>query len=309
MTDVRVRDGWADRIVGSVTAPAGPGPTLIGIGGIHGNEPAGLRALEAVLAELREPGRGLVGGRFIALAGNRPALRAGVRYVDRDLNRIWAEGDELDDVEGRERGELLSFLEGFRRESPASTLLVDLHTTSGSAPPFVVVGDGCASRELALALPAPLVLALSTEIRGTLVEYLAREGWTSVGFESGSHHGVESVALSTAALWLLLGASGLLARGDRRVAEARRHLKAAAEGLPRAVEVFHHHPVSGETEFRMYPGYRSFQPVEEGELLATEGSDEVRAPASGRLLMPLYQRTGGEGFFLARVVPLASGRG
>ena len=303
-----MKDGRVyDRILGSAAAPGAAGPTLIAIGGIHGNEPAGVRALEVVLTELGKPGRGLHRGRFIALAGNRPALEAGVRYVDRDLNRIWTEGDEVEDVEARERSELRALLEALRRESPASTLLVDLHTTSGSAPPFVVVGDGRASRELALALAVPLVLALPTEIRGTLVDHLDRAGWTNVGFESGSHLGLESVALATAALWLLLGVAGLLDPGDRRVVAARRHLEAAAEGFPRAVEVFHHHPIAAERQFRMRPGYRSFLPVEAGELLGTEGLDEIRAPASGQLLMPLYQRAGSEGFFLTRAVPVASG--
>ncbi len=298
----------ADRILGSVTAPAAAGPTFIGVGGIHGNEPVGVQALEAVLTELDRPRSGLLRGRFIGLLGNRPALEAGVRYVDRDLNRIWTEGDDLEDVEGRERSELLALLARLRREGPASTFLVDLHTTSGIAPPFVIAGDGRASRELAGALPVPLVLALSTEIRGTLLEYLDRDGWTNVGFESGSHLGLESVELATAALWLLLDAAGLLRPGERRVEEARRHLEAASEGLPPAVEVFHHHPITRAREFRMRPGYRSFLPVDEGELLATDGTDEVRAPASGQLLMPLYQRAGSEGFFLTRSVPLASGR-
>ncbi len=128
----------------------------------------------------------------------------------------------------------------------------------------------------------------------------------NLGFESGSHLGVDSVALATAALWLLLGATGLVDPGDRRVVEARTRLETASEGFPRAVEVFHHHSLNGEVDFRMLPGFQSFQAVEEGELLATEGPDRVHAPANGRLLMPLYQPTGGEGFFLARAVPFDS---
>ena len=292
-----------DRLLGTAGAPAA-GPTLVGVGGIHGNEPAGVRALETVLAELGRPGGGLSRGRFIALAGNRPALDAGVRYIDRDLNRIWTAGtgDGRDDAEGTERGELLALLEGYRRGSAAAPHLVDLHTTSGSAPPFVVVAEGRRSREFARALPAPLVFALSSQIPGTLVEYLAGEGWTSIGFESGSHRGVDSVEFAVAALWIVLEAAGLLERGDGRSAEARDRLAAASRGLPGAVEVFAHHPITGNGAFRMRPGYRSFQGVDAGEVLATEGGAEIRSPSGGRLLMPLYQRAGREGFFLAHPV-------
>ena len=288
-----------DRVLGIVEAPPGGGATLVGIGGIHGNEPAGVQALETVLAELGRPRSGLSRGRFIALAGNRPALRAGVRYIDRDLNRIWRAGNGRDDTEGAERGELLALLDGYRRGSPAPHHLVDLHTTSGSAPPFVVVAEGRRNRDFARALPAPLVLALSSQIPGTLVECLAREGWTSIGFESGSHKGVESVEIAVAALWIVLEAAGLLEPGDTRSAEARDRLAAASRGLPGAVEVFHHHPIAGNGVFRMRSGYRSFQRVDAGEALATEGGAEIRSPSGGRLLMPLYQRAGREGFFLA----------
>ena len=290
-----------DRVIGTVEAPAG-GATLVGVGGIHGNEPAGVRALETVLAELGRPDGGLSRGRFIALAGNRPALDAGVRYIDRDLNRIWSAVDGRDDIEGAERGELLELLDGYRRSSAAPRHLVDLHTTSGSAPPFVVVAEGRRSRDFARTLPAPLVIALSSQIPGTLVEYLAGEGWTSVGFESGSHQGVGSVELAVAALWIVLEAAGLLETGDTRSAAARDRLAAASRGLPGAVEVFHHHPIAGNGEFRMHSGYRSFQRVDAGEVLAAEGEAEIRAPSAARLLMPLYQRAGREGFFLARPV-------
>lgn len=291
-----------DRVLGTIEAPAGGGMTLVGVGGIHGNEPAGVRALETVLAELGRPGGGLSRGRFIAIAGNRPALDAGVRYINRDLNRIWNAGDGRDDVEGAERGELLELLDGYRRASAGPPHLIDLHTTSGSAPPFVVVAGGRRSRDFARALPAPLVLALSSQIPGTLVEHLAGEGWTSIGFESGSHKGIVSVEFAVAALWIALEATGLLEPGDTRSAEARDRLAAASRGLPGAVEVFHHHPIAGNGVFRMHPGYRSFQRVDAGEALATEGEAEIRSPSGGRLLMPLYQRAGREGFFLARPV-------
>ena len=52
----------------------------------------------------------------------------------------------------------------------------------------------------------------------------------------------------------------------------------------------------------MHSGYRSFQRVDAGEVLAAEGEAEIRAPSAARLLMPLYQRAGREGFFLARPV-------
>jgi succinylglutamate desuccinylase len=55
---------------------------------MHGNEPAGVRALERVAARLAE-GRGPLRGRLAALVGNLAALERAERFVDRDLNRGW----------------------------------------------------------------------------------------------------------------------------------------------------------------------------------------------------------------------------
>lgn len=53
----------------------------------------------------------------------------------------------------------------------------------------------------------------------------------------------------------------------------------------------------------MQPGFASFDPVERGQPLATDRGGIVRSPRGGRLLMPLYQPLGDDGFFLARSVP------
>src|SRR5262245_58098613 len=87
-----------DRELGSYGGSA-PGPLVIATGAIHGNEPAGVRALVSVLGALRAaapPFR----GRVVGFAGNLEALRQGVRYLDRDLNRAWRP-ERLAELAGR----------------------------------------------------------------------------------------------------------------------------------------------------------------------------------------------------------------
>lgn len=81
-----------ERALGALSG-AQPGPTLIAIGGMHGNEPAGVHALLRVFAELERSGLPLR-GRFVGLLGNVGALRAGKRYLDTDMNRLWG-ADEV----------------------------------------------------------------------------------------------------------------------------------------------------------------------------------------------------------------------
>ena len=96
------RTGIFRRILG-VHDSGAAGPTLICIGGIHGNEPAGVYALLEVLNGLEEMGSP-IRGRLVALAGNLMGLKVGQRYVDRDLNRAWAQTN-IDALNGKDHGE------------------------------------------------------------------------------------------------------------------------------------------------------------------------------------------------------------
>ena len=80
-------DRFWPRVVARLRGRA-DGPMLIVLGGIHGNEPAGLHAIEPLL---EPPGLALARGDLVVLSGNRGALAEGVRYLERDLNRGWSE--------------------------------------------------------------------------------------------------------------------------------------------------------------------------------------------------------------------------
>jgi succinylglutamate desuccinylase len=66
------------------------------------------------------------------------------------------------------------------------------------------------------------------------------------------------------------------------------------------LELRYRHPVIPGDGFKMLPGMRSFQRVGEGEVLAQDRNGSVRSPEAGRLLMPLYQAQGEDGFFLLK---------
>ena len=54
----------------------------------------------------------------------------------------------------------------------------------------------------------------------------------------------------------------------------------------------------------MEPGFRSFDPVEKGQVLAHDRHGDLRAHEDGRILLPLYQHQGLDGYFLVRPVHL-----
>jgi succinylglutamate desuccinylase len=288
-----------------VDRPAGP--WLIAVAGIHGNEPAGVAALGRVFAALEVSGEQLAGG-FVAFAGNLGALAAERRFLERDLNRLWTEpelararsGAAPETADERELAELDTAISAALAEAGGRVHLLDLHSTSGAGPAFAVLDDELANRRFALALPVPLVLGLEAELVGTMAFHWTARGLVCVAFEGGQHADPASVDRSEAAVWIALDAAGLLPPAlAARAAAGRRLLRADRGGAPRLVEVRHRHRRTAGDGFEMIPGFASFARVGRGQPLARDHRGPVRAPFGGRLLMPLYQPQGDDGYFLA----------
>ena len=67
------------------------GPVMVVFAGIHGNETAGIHAIDSVASNLIDTKANL-NGTLYSITGNMRALELGVRYVDTDLNRLWENG-------------------------------------------------------------------------------------------------------------------------------------------------------------------------------------------------------------------------
>jgi hypothetical protein len=277
--------------------------------GIHGNEPSGIHGLRRVFAALEHDATGLV-GRLIGFSGNRSALRENVRHHAMDMNRAWRpeilervrDMDSADlrdeEIEIRELDEALADVIG------ETDCLLDLHSTSGPGKPFVTMDDTLRNRFFARSLPVPRVLGLEEELAGTLTGYvISKYPIPAIGFESGRHEDESSVDNAAAAVWIALESSGVI-RWDSRPepAEARAQLSASNGGPGVVVEVRHRHDVHPESGFKMEPGFRSFQQIERGQLLALERTGPVKSPEAALMLMPRYQGLGSDGFFLVRPV-------
>ena len=297
-----------ERVLGQLGSFA-DGATLICVAALHGNEPSGVVALGRVLERLASESANLRGC-VVGLSGNRRALALDRRYLDRDLNRIWREAEvgrvreasTFEAAEDEEMAELDSELQRILAEARGRVYLLDLHSTSGPGPPFVVFEDTLPNREFALEFPVTLVLGIEEELGGTLSDFVAELGVTTVGFEAGQHREEAAADRAEAAIWIALSAAGIVASDRAEVAEALRQLDAERGGLPHVVEVRYRHPVRPADGFEMEPGYVSFQNIEAGEMLASDHTGGISASKEGRILMPLYQEQGEDGFFVVRSV-------
>lgn len=296
--------------IGSIRG-ARPGPTLILIGGLHGNEPAGVEACRRALSRL-DPAA--LAGDVVALRGNPPALAANRRYLARDLNRQWtppllaaaraalAAATRAGADPDPETAALVALADAVdlalaRARGPVFAL--DLHTTSAEGIPFAIAGGAAADRAFAREVPLPVIIGLQESLGGTLTEHLAARGCVALAVEGGQNQSPSAIAHHEAIIAVGLAAAGIARPPDL---DRARDLLARARGdLPRQIEVALRHPVG--PGFRMVPGFANIQRTAAGALLAHEAGGEIRAPFDGLVLMPLYQAQGTDGFFYGREVP------
>jgi succinylglutamate desuccinylase len=292
-----------------------PGPTLIVVGGLHGNEPLGLTAACAAIGRLRDAGV-RIAGEVVALAGNLRALASGRRYLARDLNRQWT-ADRLAaaheaiigagrvDAETHEVVELAAELAGLLQRARGPVHVLDLHTTSASGVPFAVVGASAAHRAFATPFCLPGIMGLEQQLDGVLTQYLTALGCVTLAVEGGQSGSAEALAGLEAAVTIAVAAAGLATPEEMPGWRAARGLLAAARGdLPELIEVLARHEVGPDDDFRMEPGFANIQRVDADTLLARDRTGDIRAPCDGVVLLPLYQAEGSDGFFYGRAVPV-----
>jgi succinylglutamate desuccinylase len=287
------------RILHHVFGPA-PGPTVISVVALHGNERAGIAAVRRVADQVPALER----GEWMALTGNRTATAMGVRFLDRDLNRRWSDASRASTgaAEDREQHELREALDAAFARARGPVYLIDLHTTSGPGNPFTVFADTLRCRDAAHALPIPMILGLDEHLDGTLVDYVAGLGHAAVAVEGGAHTDPDAPATLEAAVLLTLHATRLLDPLTHSPESSRTRLRRDAHSIPQVLEVRHRHAVAAGDAFHMHAGFASFDQVRAGQLLARDRRGEIHAPMSGHLLMPLYQAQGDDGFFVVRAV-------
>lgn len=283
-----------------------PGPTMVVVVGMHGNEVGGVIAAFRLIERLRQQQIPLH-GRFVCLAGNLGALELGVRHLDCDLNRIWdIDGDHLcADPNTRELKDFYELKEVMARLEAQSTeplVVLDLHSFSGKGEPFVIAPGPNSPDVLMRQMPFPIIHGLNQYISGTFCTYLDRCGHRTLVMEGGRDGDPDVPLHMESFLWHALAQLAMM-DGHFIPPYARRiwqELFDREGDLPRHIDTFHRQALAEDDGFVMRPGFRTFDKVSEGQVIADDGKGPIACPEDGYLLMPLYQEQGEDGFFLGR---------
>lgn len=285
---------------------------IILIGGVHGNEAAGVKAILEIFHHINIH-HIKVNATLVGIAGNLQALAKNARFIDYDLNRCW-ENDRLNHLhnshpaqaEDVELETLWKTIQKYNSDSYTTKILVDLHATSANTGNFIVIPEGEAHNPVVKSLRQPVVVDLDKYLKGTLLKFMHDHGFLSFAFEGGMIGSREAVQLHVAGIWELLNAAGAVEPSSDSILGYKEILDSFSDGLPSHIKVLYHHWIEDEDHFEMLPGYHNFQPVSQGEVLARDKRGEVTAPMEGLIFMPLYQDTGNDGFFIVEEIKISA---
>ena len=297
-----------------------PGPRLIVTGAVHGNETAGTRGIERVLAEIDSGQIEIVRGSVTFVPVCNPlAYRHGRRMGERNLNRRLQPTATPQDFEDRIANVLCRWL-------AAHEVLLDLHSFRSPGRPFVMRGPADNRGELEPFAHADAEARLAMHagpnrvVDGWMDSYAAGVARRRArALTPGAVHEDPSYGVGTTEYMRAVGGYGITLEcgqhEDPAAPDVARHairqtlaLLGIAE-LPLAppaqpfesltlAEVVDRH-AEGD---RFAKTWTSFDTLAEGELIAwrADGS-EVRAPRAGYIVFPdIGALPGHEWFYLAQ---------
>ena len=299
-----------NRIVGERVGSEN-GPLLIILTQIHGNEPAGIIAVQelfkAIDQEHKDKPDFKFCGRILALHGNKKAVQKGVRYINEDLNRCWipqrvdsvmCQDPSLLEDEEYELFEIYTLINHYiNTTNPTRVLLLDIHTTTAHGGIFTIPAPTTEARRIALTMHAPVLHGFLKGLKGTTLHYFCKDNFpginiTGICFEAGQHNCEDSPKHAISAIINCFAAIGGFYEED---IESKHDilLLQQSNGLPLEAKLVYVHAIQDGDNFSMikHPIYKNFAIVKRGEILAEDRNGPIASPSSGLILMPLIPKT------------------
>lgn len=293
-----------ERIIGKYTSGK-PGPLLFITAGVHGNEPSGVLALQKVFTELGKS-KATIEGTIVGVSGNLKALQKEVRFIDEDLNRTWTieniQQENKNSAEKKEMFELIKVLQQFPAKDYTQRYFLDCHTTSSASAPYISVQEVGENDAWAHHFPTYIIRGFSDIVSGTIDHYMSRTGLTGFVFEGGQHESTDAIDHHEGMIWLAIAqANGLQFEELSSYLQAIKKLS-EEKGAQKTFEIVYRHSLENNDTFTMEPGFKNFQPIQKGDLLAHHNGKEIVSEWDAYIFMPLYQAQGNDGFFVVKNV-------
>ncbi len=259
---------------------ATPGPHLLVIGGVHGNELTGILVVEALRDAFTSGARTLASGTLTLALGNPRAIERGTRGSTdaADLNRLFSQtrfaaqpDGTYEDARARELASLLA----------SATVLVDIHSTNKPSEPFLACKATPVHERVYRWFDATKVVTdpryvLAGGEPGTTDEYAELFGVVGICYESGQAADTTRSNVVLDGIVHLMQDSGLLS-GTPTLPDQTKELFELSEALVLTTDGF---------AFADGLGQRSFEEVRAGQTIGLVGERPTVASEDGVIVFP-----------------------
>lgn len=256
-----------------------PGPTIGLFAGVHGDETAGIWALQNITPDIK-----LTKGSVYIVYANPPAIEKNVRMVTKNLNRCFVSGNDGESYEDQRARELMKILD------ECDTLL-DLHMFYAPGEPFAICEDN--SLPVAAVLPLKIVSTgwVATE-PGATDGYMYSQGKQALCVECGGiSEAKEKVAFAEEIVWRFLQYYDVVDK------------KYESEIYPQRVIAVNRAQRKTSKNFTLLPDFKDFQNLVPGQLIARDGGQEFYAGKNECIIFPHYKaRVGEEAYVIGDIV-------
>lgn len=258
-----------------------PGPVSTVLVGVHGNEPCGIRALEDLLPELE-----VRSGTVHFIVGNPRAVQEGVRFTQRNLNRMFQD-DSAYPEEVKHSYEFVRSREIMKYLDQSSALL-DIHSAARPTQPFAFSEhDGV---RYLRTFPRQFVRVLTNADQvepGGTDGYMYRNGKVGICIECGQHDDPNAIDIAKESILAFLEKRGHVPATDREVHDIQLY------------KMSHGH-VATTDSFVLDRQFEDFEHVTKGTLIGSDAGIPVVAPMDALILFARnLPPIGSEAFLLA----------
>lgn len=253
---------------------------LVIVGAIHGNEPAGPKAI-GIMKELVTKGDWNVSGAVYGLIGNPEAMKRSVRFCDENLNRAF-NGHISNSLEGKRAQEILMWLKEIAARHKRFYLL-DIHSVSIGETRVVVFDSDNQRAESWAKEISPLPFRLGSPGRivpGTLFSAVEKVSGCGLCIECGNHSSETGASVALEHIENALRSLGALSSASTSFKE-----KITYEGESRTYVVIDVIRTAPGFVFTV-PDVRSEAFIKKGDVYARDNAEEHRAPVDCYLIMP-----------------------
>lgn len=265
----------------------GPGPRVLLLSGVHGEEKPGVIALERLAAEFSSGRLTLARGQLTVVPRvNAEAVARGVHFIDENLNRIVRPHEAPANREQGLAAELAALI-------AAHDAVLDIHGTQAPSAPFVFLDDESVPvRGWAEALGAEFLVtgwpALYPDSdAGTTTQYAQGLGKRALTVEAGRNDDPAAAEFAFDAARRAIAHFGLIVGRPRRP-------------RPKALRLTE--VVRREREGSFVRPWKNFDPVTKGQVIAryVDGV-ELAAPEDSFVVMPYEAAAVGEEWYYLAV--------